>query len=191
MVDDIVVVGASAGGVEALQALAGGLPADLAAAVVVVLHIPRRSPSALPAILDRAGELPAVAAEDGVELRAGIVYVAPADRHVLVAGRCLRLSGAPAEGGHRPAIDPLFRSAAAGFGPRAIGVVLSGTLDDGSAGLAAIAGRGGHALVQDPADARYPAMPTNALDRVPTAARHPADRLGAAIAERLGPSDRA
>jgi two-component system chemotaxis response regulator CheB len=185
MVDDIVVVGASAGGVEALRALAGSFPDDLPAAVVVVLHIPRRAPSALPAILARAGALPAVAAEHGVELRAGMIYVAPADRHVLVADGHLHLSPGPSENGHRPAIDPLFRSAAAEFGPRAIGVVLSGSRDDGSAGLVAIAGRGGRAMVQEPTDAVYPAMPTNALEHVPAAARHAADKLGVVIAEQL------
>jgi two-component system, chemotaxis family, protein-glutamate methylesterase/glutaminase len=184
-VTDIVVVGASAGGVEALRALAGGLPEDLPAPVVVVLHIAKHAPSALPAILDRAGPLPAVAAEQGGPLVNGVIFVAPSDRHVLVDGGLLRLSPGPTENGHRPAIDPLFRSAAAGYGPRAVGVVLSGTLDDGTAGLVAITDRGGTALVQEPGDALYPGMPTSALENVPGAARHPADQLGVVLGELL------
>jgi two-component system, chemotaxis family, protein-glutamate methylesterase/glutaminase len=184
-VTDIVVVGASAGGVEALRALVGSLPPELPAAVVVVLHIAKHAPSALPAILDRAGPLPAVAAEQGARLANGVIHVAPADRHVLVGDGCLLLSLGPTENGHRPAIDPLFRSAAAGFGARAVGVVLSGTRDDGTAGLAAISERGGVPLVQEPEDALYPGMPTNALQHVPGAARHPADKLGVVIGELL------
>ncbi|MCO1657010.1 chemotaxis protein CheB [Pseudonocardia humida] len=181
----IVVVGASAGGVEALRALVGGLPTDLPAPVVVVLHIARHAPSALPAILDRAGPLPAVAATHGARLEAGVVYVAPADVHVLVVDEHLHLSRGPSENGHRPAIDPLFRSAAAGFGPRAVGVVLSGTRDDGAAGLAAVAEAGGGALVQEPEEALYPGMPRSALEHVRSASSHPADKLGAVLAELL------
>jgi two-component system chemotaxis response regulator CheB len=184
-VTDVVVVGASAGGVEALRALVGSLPPDLPSPVVVVLHISRHAPSALPAILNRSGPLPAVPAEHGAPLRDGVVHVAPADRHVLIADGHLHLSLGPTENGHRPAIDPLFRSAAAEFGPRAVGVVMSGTRDDGTAGLAAIAGRGGTALVQEPADALYPAMPTSALEHVPSAARYPADKLGTVLGELL------
>jgi two-component system, chemotaxis family, protein-glutamate methylesterase/glutaminase len=185
MVQDVVVVGASAGGVEALRALVAGFPPDLPAPVVVVLHIPRRAPSALSAILDRSGPLDAVSAAHGSPLRDGTVYVAPADRHVLVADGHLHLSFGPTENGHRPAIDPLFRSAAVEFGVRAVGVVLSGTRDDGTAGLAAISGCGGVALVQDPDDALYPAMPLSALRHVPEAARHPAAKLGAVVSELL------
>ncbi len=191
MVQDVVVVGASAGGVEALRALVAGFPPDLPAPVVVVLHIPRRAPSALAAILDRAGPLDAVTAEHGSPLRDGTVYVAPADRHVLVSDGHLHLSFGPTENGHRPAIDPLFRSAAVEFGARAVGVVLSGTRDDGTAGLGAISGCGGVALVQDPDDAMYPTMPVNALRHVPTAARHPAAELGAVVSELLRDRSRA
>lgn len=179
----VIVVGASAGGVEALRAVVAGLPPDLPAPVVVVLHIPPGSPSALPGILDRAGPLPAVAAEHLGALQDGVVHVAPADHHVLVADGSLRLSGGPAENGHRPAIDPLFRSAALAYGPRAIGVVLSGTRDDGTAGLAAIAARGGRALVQDPQDAGYASMPEHALDQVLDAGVHPAAELGPVLAD--------
>jgi two-component system chemotaxis response regulator CheB len=151
--------------------------------VVVVLHIPRESPSALPGILDRAGPLPAVAAEQGARLRPGVVYTAPADHHVLVVDGYLRLSTGPTENGHRPAIDPLFRSAALSHGPDAIGVVLSGTRDDGTAGLAAISARGGTALVQEPDDALHAAMPANALAQVSDALVHPAAKIGPVLGE--------
>jgi two-component system chemotaxis response regulator CheB len=179
----LVVVGASAGGVEALRAVAAGLPHDLAAAVVVVLHIPRGAPSALPGILDRSGPLPAVAAEQAAPLRHGVVYVAPADHHVLVVNGHLQLSTGPIENGHRPAIDPLFRSAALSHGPNAVGVVLSGTRDDGTAGLAAIVARGGTAVVQEPEDALHSAMPANALAQVPGALVHPAAKIGPVLGE--------
>jgi two-component system chemotaxis response regulator CheB len=185
MVAGIVVVGASAGGVEALRALVGGLPTDLPAPVVVVLHLSPHAPSALPAILGRAGRLPAVAAAHGARLEAGVVYVAPTDVHVLVVDEYLHLSRGPAENGHRPAIDPLFRSAAAEYGSRTVGVVLSGTRDDGTAGLAAVAAVGGTALVQDPDDALYPGMPRSAMAHVPGASSHPAEKLGAVVAELL------
>lgn len=177
----VVVVGASAGGVEALRAMMAGLPADLAASVVVVLHIPRTSPSALPGILGRAGPLPCAAAEHRRPLRPGVVYVAPADHHVLVQDGVLLLSTGPAENGHRPAVDPLFRSAALARGPSVTGVVLSGTRDDGAAGLAVVARYGGTAIVQDPDEALYPAMPRNALRLVPSALVHPAAAIGAAL----------
>lgn len=179
----VVVVGASAGGVEALRKLVAGFPPDLDAAVVVVLHIPRTSPGALPNILDRAGPLPAEAARHHAPLRRGVVHVAPPDHHVLVEDGRLLLSTGPMENGHRPAIDPLFRSAAASHGPRAIGVVLSGTRDDGASGLAVLAEQGGAAVVQDLDDAMYAAMPANALEQVPDALVRTADDLGAAIAE--------
>jgi two-component system chemotaxis response regulator CheB len=179
----LIVIGASAGGVEALRAVAAGLPPDLPAAVVVVLHIPRCAPSALPGILSRAGPLSAVAAEQAAPLRSGILYVAPAGHHVLVVDGHLRLSTGPAENGHRPAIDPLFRSAALAHGPDTVGVVLSGTRDDGTAGLAAIVARGGTAVVQDPDDALHPAMPANALAHVPSALVHPAAKIGPVLGE--------
>jgi two-component system chemotaxis response regulator CheB len=163
---DVVAVGASAGGVEALRSLVGGLPPDYPAAVLVVLHVPRDSPSALAGILDRSGPLPAAAATENEPLRHGHVYVAPNDRHLLVIDEQVRLTRGPTENGHRPAVDPLFRSVARGYGSRVIGVVLSGARDDGAAGLASIAAHGGTTVVQDPADALYPFMPQAALDRV-------------------------
>jgi two-component system chemotaxis response regulator CheB len=180
---DIVAVGASAGGVEALRALVGGLPADYSGAVLVVLHLPRDAPSALPAILQRTGPLPAASAVDGEPLRPGRVYVAPNDHHLLVLDGQIRLTRGPAENGHRPAIDPLFRSVARAFGRRAVGVVLSGSRDDGAAGLATIAAHGGAAVVQDPSDALYPWMPRAALASAPTEHVAPAAKLGALIAE--------
>lgn len=163
---DIIVVGASAGGVEALITLVRGLPADLRAAVFVVLHMPAQSPSALPAILDRSGPLRAVQAEDRQEIEWGHIYVARPNHHLLVERGHIRVGHGPKENMHRPAIDPLFRSAAQAFGSRVIGVVLSGMLDDGTSGLKAIKARGGVAVVQDPNDAVYSSMPLSAMQNV-------------------------
>jgi two-component system chemotaxis response regulator CheB len=179
---DVVVVGASAGGVEALRALVSGLPPDYPGAVLVVLHVPRDAPSAMAAILNRSGPLPAETAVDGETLRYGRVYVAPPDHHLLVFDDQIRLTRGPAENGHRPAIDPLFRSAARAFGPRAVGVVLSGARDDGAAGLASIAARGGTTVVQEPGDALYPWMPQAALERTTPDHIVPAAKLGGLLA---------
>lgn len=180
---DVVAVGASAGGVEALRALVAGLPPHLRAAVLVVLHVPRDAPSALPAILQRSGPLPASAAVDGAALRLGRIYVAPNDYHVITVDDKIRLTRGPAENGHRPAVDPLFRSVARTFGPRAVGVVLSGARDDGAAGLASIAAHGGITIVQDPQDALYPWMPRAALDHVTPDHIAPAGKIGGLLAE--------
>lgn len=180
---DVVAVGASAGGVEALRALVGGLPPEFPGALLIVLHLPRDAPSALPAILDRSGPLPAATAVDGETVRPGHIHVAANNRHLLVLGDRVRLSPGPAENGFRPAIDPLFRSVARSYGPRAVGVVVSGSRDDGAAGLADIVGRGGTAVVQDPTDALYPSMPAAALARAPTEHVAPAAKLGSLLAE--------
>lgn len=161
---DIVAIGASAGGVEALRTIAGHLPADLDAAVFVVLHIGIES--TLAAILDRAGPLPATDAEDGEPIRRGRVYVAPYDVHMLLRDGRIVLRHGPKENMARPAIDPLFRSAALAFGPRVIGVILTGGLSDGTAGLHAVKRRGGIAVVQDPKRALSPGMPESALHHV-------------------------
>jgi len=179
---DVVTIGASAGGVEALRAVVAGLPPDLPAAVLVVLHMPRDSPSALPAILSRSGPLPAASAVDGEPLRRGRIHVAPADRHLLVLDHRIRLSRGPSENGHRPAIDPLFRSVARAVGPRAVAVVLSGARDDGAAGAAAIAARGGLVVAQDPADALYASMPRAVMDRITPDHVAPAAKIGGLLA---------
>ena len=178
---DLVVLGASAGGVEALKRVVAGLPPDLPAAVCIVLHIAPDSPSALAKILQRAGPLPCRPAGDGEVLRAGEILVAPPDRHLVIENGSVRLTVGPRENGHRPAVDVLFRSAAAARHSRVVGVVLSGNRDDGSAGLAAIKAGGGVALVQDPAEALYAGMPTNALEHVSVDAVVPSDKMAETI----------
>ncbi|WP_295442260.1 chemotaxis protein CheB [uncultured Thiodictyon sp.] len=163
---DIVVIGASMGGVEALRALARGFPADLPASVLVVLHT---SSGQLADFLDRAGPLRATTAEDGIAPQRGRIYVAPPGRHLLLTGEGLRVVFGPRENSARPAVDPLFRTAAASHRSRVIGVVLTGCLDDGAAGLLAVHRCGGCAVVQAPDDAAYPEMPRRALLAVPDA----------------------
>lgn len=166
MPKDIIVIGASAGGLEALRLLVAALPADLAASVFVVLHTSADSPGLLPGILERAGVLPAAAASDGERTRPGRIYVAPPDHHLVVEPGVVRVTRGPKENRFRPAIDPLFRSAAQTYGPRVVGVVLTGYLDDGTAGLWTVKQLGGTAVVQDPADALVASMPLSALQHV-------------------------
>jgi two-component system chemotaxis response regulator CheB len=160
---DIVVIGASAGGVEALKSLVKWLPRDLSAAVFVVLHTWPRGTSYLPEILTSAGRLPATHPRDGEAFEPGRIYVAPPDHHMLLEAGHIRLNKGPRENRTRPAIDPLFRSAARAYDGRVVGVILSGTLDDGASGLIAIKLRGGIAIVQDPAEAAFADMPQSAL----------------------------
>lgn len=178
---DIIVVGASAGGVEALITLVSDLPPGLRASVFVVLHIPPNQPTALPAILDRSGPLPAVHAEDGLRIKSGHIYVAPPDHHLLLENGRVCVRRGPKENMHRPAIDPLFRSAAQAYGPRVIGVVLSGMLDDGTSGLKMIKELGGLAVVQDPSDSVYSSMPQSAIENVAVDFVGPTRDMGALL----------
>ncbi|HEX8925439.1 MAG TPA: chemotaxis protein CheB [Terriglobales bacterium] len=166
---DVVVIGASAGGIEALQQLCAGLPANLPAAILVVMHVSPYSDALLPRLLNRVGPLPAVHPKDGETIRKGKIYIAPPDLHMVVEDGHVRLVHGPRENHNRPAIDPTFRSAAMARGNHVIGVVLTGLLDDGTAGLTVIRAHGGDAVVQDPETAMFPSMPKNALQRVPDA----------------------
>lgn len=163
---DITVIGASAGGITALREILRGLPADYPAAVFVVVHLAPESPSVLPHILDRATALSVAEARSGAPIRRGTVMIAPPDQHLILERGQVLLAHGPRENRHRPSIDVLFRSAATMFGPRVTGVVLSGMLDDGAAGLWAVKRQHGTAVVQDPDDAEYPEMPRNALEVV-------------------------
>jgi two-component system, chemotaxis family, protein-glutamate methylesterase/glutaminase len=179
---DIVAIGASSGGVEALMRLVRDLPADLPAAVFVVVHFPEGAPSVLPRILDRSGPLKAIHPEDGDSIVNGRIYVASPNVHLLVEKGRVRLTRGPRENRHRPAVDPLFRTAAIAYGPRAVGVVLTGALDDGTAGLLAIKRRGGVAVVQDPDDALIPGMPRSALEYVDVDYCLPLDEIAPLLA---------
>ncbi|MDB4996687.1 MAG: CheB methylesterase [Myxococcaceae bacterium] len=163
---DVIVIGASAGGVEALVELFTLLPPKLDAVVFVVLHVAPTSSTALASILARKTKMHVHDARDRERVAAGHVYIARPDHHLLVKDSLVRTTRGPQENGHRPAIDPLFRSAARAYGARVIGVVLSGSLDDGTSGLAAVKMRGGLAIVQDPATATFASMPQSAIDNV-------------------------
>lgn len=164
---DIIVIGTSAGGIEALRVLVGALPADLNASIFVVLHTAAHSLGVLPEILERAGPLRASNATDWEPIKSGHIYVAPPDYHLLLErSGYVRITRGPKENRFRPAVDPLFRSAAYAFGARVIGVVLTGWLDDGTAGLWAVKERGGTAIVQNPENALAPSMPLNAIKHV-------------------------
>ena len=164
---DIFVIGASLGGFEAAKTLVSELPSNLKACLFVVLHIGAHGLGVLPEILEKAGPLPASNAKDGEAIKEGHMYVAPPDYHLILERPGLvRISRGPRENGVRPAIDPLFRSAAYAFGPRVVGVILTGSLDDGTAGLWAIKMRGGTAIVQEPKEALAPSMPLSALKHV-------------------------
>ncbi len=178
---NIIVVGASAGGVEAFITLVSSLPADLPAAVFIVLHIPAQSFSVLPAILTRSGPLVAFHPKDGDTIEQGKIYVAPPDHHLMISRGSVRVVRGPKENRHRPAIDPLFRSAATTYKQRVIGVVLTGSLYDGTAGLLAIKQGGGLAVVQSPEDALYPSMPLHALQDVKVDYVLPMREIGALL----------
>ena len=161
--EGVVAIGASAGGIEALSDLAAGMPRDFPFAVMIVIHMSRRAPSLLAQIIDRNGPLPAVTAVDGALLEAGRIYAAVPDHHLLTRDHRVALSDGLCESGHLPGIDALFRSVALDYGPRAIGVLMSGLLDDGVAGLRAIKAKGGVTMVQEPADALFPDLPKHAI----------------------------
>src|SRR5262247_467324 len=163
---DVIVIGASVGGVEALSNLVAQLPEDLPATVFVVLHVSATATGRLAQVLNRAGPLPATTVQDCDSFEPGHIYVAPPDHHLLVKQGCLRVTRGLRENRVRPAIDPLFRSAAVAYGARVVGVVLTGLQNDGTSGLLAIKRCGGIAIVQDPTDALYPDMPLSALDHV-------------------------
>ncbi|MBV8567823.1 MAG: chemotaxis protein CheB [Methylobacteriaceae bacterium] len=162
---DILAIGTSAGGFEALRFLAKELPSDLPAAILVVIHLPSQFRSDLDAILTQSGPLAASFAQEGEVFQRRHIYIAPPERHLLVDGDRLQLGKGPRENNARPAIDPLFRSAALCCGPRAVGVVLTGTLSDGASGLQALKHSGGITVVQDPTNAAYAEMPATALSR--------------------------
>lgn len=178
---NIVVVGASAGGVEALQKLFSQFSPNSQASFFVVLHIPPESFSMLATLIDKAGPLTAKTAEDGEPIKPGHVYVAPPDFHLLVKPDYVRLHRGPRENRHRPAIDPLFRSAAIAYRAQTVGVVLTGYLDDGTSGLLAIKRCGGIAVVQDPHDADCPDMPASALAQVEIDYQLPIHKMGSVI----------
>jgi two-component system chemotaxis response regulator CheB len=159
----VIVVGASVGGVEAVREIVRELPSDFPASLFVVVHTAPSGPGHLPGILARSGHLPAAYPQDGDPIEPGRIYVAPPDHHLLIEPGRVRLTHGPKENRFRPAVDPLFRSAALVYGPRVIGVVLTGGLDDGTAGLWAVKTCGGIAVVQDPDDAVAPSMPNSAL----------------------------
>lgn len=187
---DVVVIGASAGGVQALSEVMRGLPADLPVAVFVVLHVTASGHSMLAPILSRSGRLVASAARDGEPIVCSRVYVAPPGVHMRLGDGVVALSHAPFEKGSRPSINVLFRSAAEIYGERVIGVILSGLLDDGVDGLRAIKRRGGATVVQEPADAQFDGMPRAAMQAVAIDRVAPAARIPEVLIELVGGDDR-
>jgi two-component system chemotaxis response regulator CheB len=163
---DIIVIGASAGGIEPIRKIVAGLPAGFAGSLFVVVHTSPDAPRVLDTILRSAGRLASRVADNGERIVPGRVYVAKPDHHLIIEPGTVRLTRGPKENRFRPAVDPLFRSAAQIYGPRVVGIVLSGGLDDGTSGLRAIGQLGGTTIVQDPAEAAVPSMPTSALQHV-------------------------
>ncbi|MGI4975518.1 MAG: chemotaxis protein CheB [Janthinobacterium lividum] len=180
---DIVCIGGSSGATAPLRAILGALPVDLPASVFIVVHIPARSLGILATVASAAGRLPVRQAEDGMLIEPGHVYLAVPDHHLILARGRLRLGRGPRENMARPAIDPLFRSAAAAYGPRVIGVVLSGLLNDGAAGLEAVKRCGGLVVVQDPVDAIADEMPRGAMHATTVDLLVPGVRIGDVLSE--------
>lgn len=164
---DIIVIGASAGGIDPIRTILRALPAGFAGALFVVVHTSPDSPGVLNVIFDSAGPLPAVAAANNERIVPGRVYVAPPDHHLIIEPGRVRLTRGPKENRFRPAVDPLFRSAAQTYGPRVVGIILSGGLNDGVSGLQTVKQLGGTAVVQNPEEAWASSMPQSAIDHVP------------------------
>lgn len=177
----IIVIGGSAGSIDPLKRLVAALSPTLPAALFVVVHLSPESPELLPEILTLTSKLPVIPAADQLPIRLGHLYVARPNHHLLLEAGWIRVTHGPKENRFRPAIDPLFRSAAYAFGREVIGVVLSGMLDDGTAGLWAIKDRGGVAIVQEPTDALYTSMPQNALRYVAVDYRLPMADIAAKL----------
>lgn len=180
---DIIVIGGSSGATAPLRTILGALPEDLAAAVFIVVHIPTRSLGLLATVTAAAAHLPVHAAQDGMAIVPGNIYLGVPDHHLIIRDGQMRLGRGPRENMARPSIDPLFRSAAMAYGPRVIGVLLSGLLNDGAAGLEAIKRCGGVAIVQDPADAIADEMPLSAMAVVTVDLAVPSARLGDILSE--------
>jgi two-component system chemotaxis response regulator CheB len=178
-----VAIGASAGGLEPLRDVLKRLPAAFPAPVLVAVHVRPSEPSLLPSILGRAGPLTAKHPADGELMEDGVIYIAPPDRHLMIDDGHLAVRRGPKENGFRPSIDVLFRSAAYTFGPHAIGVVLSGSLNDGTSGLWSIKRLGGMAIIQDPSDARFGSMPKSALEYVEADYKIPSSAIGELLGE--------
>lgn len=178
---NIIVIGASAGGFDALKRLVAGLPSDLDAAIFIVWHMAPTAFGILPKVLNKENTLFATQAIDYEPIKRNHIYVAPPDRHLLIEKGYVRVTNGPKENRFRPAVDPLFRSAAYAYGPQVIGIILSGALDDGTAGLWAIKERGGLAIVQDPKDAEVPSMPQNAISSVEVDYQVPISEMGSLL----------
>jgi two-component system chemotaxis response regulator CheB len=178
---DVIAIGGSAGSVEVIRRICRELPDDLPACVLITVHVADGGRNLLAGILDRAGPLPASTAVDGEPAECGRIYVAPAQSHLIIDDGCLRLGRGPRENMARPAIDPLFRSAGISAGSRAIGVLLSGLLNDGASGLADLKRCGGVTVVQNPMDAVEGEMPRTALRASDVDYRAPAADLAALL----------
>jgi two-component system, chemotaxis family, protein-glutamate methylesterase/glutaminase len=182
---NLVAIGASAGGIEPLLTILGGLPCDVPACILVVVHVPESGQSALPRIVSRVTEMPVAHATDGEPLLVGRILIAPPDHHLTVRGGTAAVRRGPTVNRVRPAIDPLFQSVALHAGPRGVGIILSGSLDDGAAGLAAIGEAGGTTIVQEPGEAAHPSMPEAALARAVVQHRLPAAGIAGTVVARL------
>lgn len=187
---DIITIGASAGGIEALLRLLPSIDPKIDAAICIVIHMSPRSPGMVPAILQRATALEVKAAEDGEPIRHGVVFVPPPDNHLRITSSGIKLSRGPHENRSRPSIDVLFRSAAVHFGQRVIGVILTGQLSDGADGLRAICESGGEGIIQDPSEAVYPEMPRNAAERAPGSHVARLDQIGELVMKLVNGSSR-